>query len=364
MKMTWTAAYGMVSAKWMRAGRMRLSRVGVQRRTFDRDAVDHGRRALRKRRHTGGRRHGRERRRRTEGDGCGHRSLVWSQRLRCGRLRCNRRRRSGGAGGLHVQQLTDGDEVEPFGQDGIQRVRHCINRRRMKIVAEEDGPVACAIDQTARDHTDSGTFPVLGIDAPQDGAVTKLIVETLLERCVGRAARRPEQAGMIACDVHQRLVRAANLPLQAFLRQARDRRVRHRMIPDLMPLSEDAPNDVRILPCQLAHHKKGGFDVPLLEDVQQPRGVLRVRAVIKRDREIRSVDMHLGIGVPRAGRRHLGNLVVVGIPQSTNNAASRRACRMLDGRPLGDGRSFLEARAASLATREHDTNPERYKHAR
>ncbi len=80
------------------------------------------------------------------------------------------------------------------------------------------------------------------------------------------------------------------------------------VIADLVAFAEDALHDGDVVLRDFPDHEEGGFDVVLLEDVEDLRGVFWVGAIVEGDGDLLGVITVLGDGVgQRIGVHGLGD---------------------------------------------------------
>ena len=82
------------------------------------------------------------------------------------------------------------------------------------------------------------------------------------------------------------------------------------MIRDFVSLAGGAPHNVGMVRHVLADHKKRRFDVMSGQQIEQFRGELLARAIVKSHRDVRSIDMNPVERDARLGRREAAALGV------------------------------------------------------
>ena len=71
----------------------------------------------------------------------------------------------------------------------------------------------------------------------------------------------------------------------------------HGVIPDFVPFGNRLRQNLGMILHHVTDHVEGGLDIAVLEDLEQPRRVLRMRPVIKGDRDDLLVGLDAGVGV-------------------------------------------------------------------
>ncbi len=79
----------------------------------------------------------------------------------------------------HRDQLGNGDKLEPFGLELVERARHRLDRPRVDIVRENDRAGARFPNDAARHDSRARSFPIERIHVPKDDAITKFRFDPL-----------------------------------------------------------------------------------------------------------------------------------------------------------------------------------------
>src|SRR5260221_10706532 len=119
-----------------------------------------------------------------------------------------------------------------------------------------------------------------------------------------RSIRRTEQLGCIAGSIRDSVLRFRNLFGNPVIRKLGELRVSPRVIPDLVPVGQNAFHNFRIPLRILANHEESGLNVPLFKDIEEPWCCFWTGSVVESHRDVRTIDIGLeGCSRFQASRR-------------------------------------------------------------
>ncbi|MDA1203358.1 MAG: hypothetical protein O3A75_03475 [Verrucomicrobia bacterium] len=135
-------------------------------------------------------------------------------------------------------------------------------------MAEQNGARRGAGHQLAGDSRAIAVFPVLGIDRPHDGVIAMFLKSHLphqvVECPVGRAEIGHAHAGRLKHD----FVRATEFIGHPLGRETRQRRMRPRVVGNLMPLGNDTAGNFRMSFNIATNDIKRRFDIFFGQHIQ------------------------------------------------------------------------------------------------
>ena len=144
-----------------------------------------------------------------------------------------------------------------------------------------------------------GGAPVLRVHIPQDRGVAEALVDGLALRQSDGPIRRAVQEGHHAAGLHNGVVRGLQFIHHPRLTHVVELGMRPSVIGHFVAFGDDAFDDVRPGGGAFADEEERGLDVALLEQVEQARGELRMRAIVKGDGD--DLAWHMGLRVRDLG---------------------------------------------------------------
>jgi hypothetical protein len=140
-------------------------------------------------------------------------------------------------------------------------------------VSEEDGSGASSSYEAICNHGNSRTLPVFGIDGPNDGWVAKFVLDEGLDVCGAGTVRRADQVGSDSGGLHDGIGTVLKFAAQSIGGEGVHVGVSPGVVGEFMAFRDDAAKDLGILLGVCADDEEGGFDVSLLQHVEQAGGV-------------------------------------------------------------------------------------------
>ena len=212
----------------------------------------------------------------------------------------------GGASAGHRDQLGNGDKLESFRFQLIERCRHRFDRSGMNIVRQErSSRLRVSFTMRLRHNARARPFPIERIDVPNDDAITELIVDPALLPRRDRAIGRPHQRRTHSDRRRDGVVGFLQLAPHSFIRHFAEIRMRPGMIADFVTFAHRALQDLRMVRRILSDDEKSRLDVMRGEEIEQFRRELLARSVVESHGDVRPVDVNGVEGDLRFGRSDL-----------------------------------------------------------
>ena len=190
---------------------------------------------------------------------------------------------------------------------------------------EDDRPALRLFQDSSITTLGPGRLPIERIHVPDDDPITEIFVDPVLLVRGDGTVRRPQQRRAFPDRGHDCVIGFLQFAAHGVVGHFAQVRMRPGMVRDLMAFADGALQDIGMVRRVLADDEKRRLHMMRCEEIEQLRRKSRVRAVIERQGDIRSVDMD-GIESDRRLEWRGGSLGGRSGTASFNGLRRRRVC--------------------------------------